>query len=371
MFESEDITMTGTNATVSSMINGLNFSTANFNNQTTPPSGSSHKLGIAILSLAFIIGFPGNVFIIWTVLTRIRKRSVTCILILHLAIADMSLLLTAPFFLHLLSTGSWVFGHVVCKLCHYISCLSMYASIFLITFMSVDRFLAVALPFSSQKLRTKEIVLRLTFSVWVLSALLAIPMPFYRDVFIISNRTLCIPYHKSSGHIIFQYLFETLFGFLIPFTIIVFCYVYIGIRLRSAQFQSKRKTSRLVILIIVTFALFWIPYHLVNMLQVSGETTSKLKLKNAAKSARPNVTALAFLSSSANPVLYAFAGGSFIRTAGIGFMAKLLEASHSESSSFRTVSSVFRQRSRNESVDVEKIREITEESKTISTNQTE
>ncbi|XP_053558247.1 leukotriene B4 receptor 1 [Bombina bombina] len=359
-------------STVHNLMTTLKSSPSNFTQcLLTPPSGSSPKLGIAILSLAFIVGFSGNVFIIWTILFRMKKRTVTCILIFHLAVADIMVILTAPFFLHLLSTGSWTFGNAICKLCHYISCLSMYASIFLITFMSMDRFLAVAKPFSSQKLRTKPVVRMLIFIIWVLAILLAIPMLIYYKKITLRSIPICYPCHSSPQHIVFQYLFETMLGFVIPFTVIVYCYTYIGIRLRSAKFQSKQKTSRLVILIVVTFALFWIPYHVVNILQVSGNLNSGptgQKLKQAASFARPNATALAFLSSSINPILYAFAGGTFIRTAGIGFMAKLFEGTSSEVSSFRKVSQVFRQRSRNESVEMGK---LGEESKTFSTNQTE
>ncbi|XP_018418646.1 PREDICTED: leukotriene B4 receptor 1-like [Nanorana parkeri] len=343
-----------------------------------PSSGSgSASLGIAILSIAFIIGFPGNAFIIWTILTRMKKHTVTCLLILHLAMADVMVILTAPFFLHLLSTRSWVFGHVICKMCHYVSCLSMYASIFLITFMSMDRFLAVAFPFTSQKVRTKPVVRGIVFLIWVLAALMSIPMIFYRDVKFFLGPPLCIPFHGSQNdtsttkHIIFQYMFETIIGFIIPFTVILFCYVFIGVRLRSAKFLTKRKTSRLVIMIIVTFALFWLPYQLVNMIQVSGEMFSSDKLRKVARFARPNVTALAFLSSSANPILYVFAGGNFIRTAGVGFMAKLFEGTHSETSSFRKISQVFRQRSQTESVELEKCKEYPEQSKMFSTNQSD
>ncbi|MEE6521339.1 hypothetical protein FKM82_019478 [Ascaphus truei] len=336
-----------------------------------PPSASSPRLGIAILSLAFFIGFPGNAFIIWTVLTRMKNRTVTCILIFHLAMADIIVLLTAPFFLHLLTTGNWVFGDTICKLCHYVSCLSMYASIFLITFMSVDRFLAVAKPFSSQKMRTKPVVRSLVAVIWLLASLLAIPMPFYRTVLNVgNNRLICLPFHTSPRQIVFQYLFETMLGFIIPFTVIVFSYLYIRLRLRTAKFQSKRRTGRLVVMIIVTFALFWLPYQVVNILQVFGNLTSGTtaqNLRNAARVARPNVTAVAFLSSSINPVLYTFAGGSFIRTAGLGFMAKLFEGTSSEVSSFHKVSQVFRQRSRNESVELGRLGEKHEESKTFST----
>ncbi|XP_044144230.1 LOW QUALITY PROTEIN: leukotriene B4 receptor 1-like [Bufo gargarizans] len=341
-----------------------------FTNSTPVLStGKSASLGIAILSLAFIIGFPGNAFVIWTILTRMKKRTVTCLLILHLAIADVLVILTAPFFLHLLSTGSWTFGNIICKMCHYISCLSMYTSIFLITFMSMDRFLAVAKPFTSQKVRTTPIVRGIVSIIWLLASLLAITMFFYRAVIPINNRPQCIPIHKGPNHMVFQYIFETLTGFVIPFTIIVFCYIYIGIRLRTAKFQTKQ-TSRLVIMIIVTFALFWLPYQVVNMLQVSGQLFSP-SLTKAAISARPNTIALAFLSSSANPILYVFAGGNFIKSAGVGFMAKLFEGTASETSSFRKISQVFRQRSHTESVELEKCLEQAEQSKTMLSNQTD
>ncbi|KAG9487274.1 hypothetical protein GDO78_007246 [Eleutherodactylus coqui] len=341
----------------------LNITVTNSSSATPPKSSAS--LGIAILSIAFIIGFPGNAFVIWTILTRMKKRTVTCILILHLAMADIIVILTAPFFLHLLSNGRWIFGEIICKMCHYIGCLSMYASIYLISFMSMDRFLAVAKPYMSQKIRTKLAARIIVLVVWIQAALLAIPTPVYRTVKTERNRPNCItiqdPVHGGFQHLAFQYTFETMMGFVIPFTIIVSCYVYVGLRLRTVKFQTKHKTSRLVIMIIVTFALFWIPYHVVNIIEVSGELSSSKKLKTAALVVRPNATALAFLSSSINPILYVFAGGNFIRTAGLGFMAKLFEATGSEAGSLKKVSQVFQQMSRKQTSEVGKLNELTEQ----------
>lgn len=332
-------------------------------NSTSAPLPMSARLGIAILSIAFIIGFPGNAFVIWTILTRMKKRTVTCILISNLAIADIMVMLTTPFYLHILSTGSWIFGNIICKMCYYICGLSMYASVLLITFMSMDRFLAVAKPFTSQKIRTKLAARIIVFAVWVLASLLAIPVAIYRTTTTgVVQQCIIISATANGGfqHIVFMYMFETMLGFVIPFTIIVSCYVYIGIRLRTVKSQTKHKTSRLVIMIIVTFALFWIPYHVLNMIQVSGELTSSGKLKRAVIIAKPNAIAFAFLSSSINPVLYVFAGGNFIRTAGLGFMAKLFEATGSEAGSLRKVSQVFQQRSRKQSSEQGKLNEHTE-----------
>ncbi|XP_069489917.1 leukotriene B4 receptor 1-like [Ambystoma mexicanum] len=360
-------------ASTSTATTYLNSSFLN-STQPTPPKGSSASptMGISILSLALIVGLPGNFFIIWTILGIMKKRTVTCVLILHLAVADSVVLLTAPLFIHLLATGAWVFGVAICKICHYIGCLSMYASIYLICFMSLDRFLAVYKPFVSQKVRTKLVVMEIIVSIWALSFLFAIPMPFYRVIFPHpkSGMPICIPYHTSPNHIIFQYVFETLIGFIIPFTAILTSYIYIGMRLKSAKFQRKRKTGRLISVIVVTFALFWLPYHIINVIQVLGNLTSGTSadsLKQAAKKGRPTVTALAFLSSSINPILYSFAGSSFIKTAGLGFMAKLFEGTASEASSVRKASQAFqRQRSRNDSVELEKM-EVNPSNKSTST----
>lgn len=228
----------------------------------------------------------------------------------------------------------------------------MYASIIIITFMSIDRFIAVARPLSSVTVRTRLVFGKLILAIWVFACLLAIPMPIYRAVRNLANKQMCMHIHSSPAHMIFQYMFETVTGFAIPFAIIMSCYLYIGLRLRSAQFQTKHRTSRLVVMIIVVFALFWLPYHVVNMIEVSGKVFSSDKLGKAASLARPNVTALAFLSSSINPILYAFAGGSFIRTAGVEFMAKLFQGTCSEPNNTGKISQVFQKKSHDETLEL-------------------
>lgn len=85
----------------------------------------------------------------------------------------------------------------------------------------------------------------------------------------INNNPICMPYHWDSvNHEVFQYLMETLLGFLIPFTFIVVCYTSVICRLRSAMFRGRVKGSLLILLIITAFAVFWLPYHIINILQV-------------------------------------------------------------------------------------------------------
>uniref|UniRef100_A0A8C8RZE1 Leukotriene B4 receptor n=1 Tax=Pelusios castaneus TaxID=367368 RepID=A0A8C8RZE1_9SAUR len=324
------------------------------------------KLGLAVLSLAFILGFPGNVFVVWSALWRVHKRTVTCLLILHLALADCAVLLTAPFFLRLLSAGKWEFGPVVCQLCHYVCGVSMYASIFLITLMSLDRCLAVTKPFISQKIRTKLVVRSLVLAIWIISFLLAVPVIFYRKLVFKDPRLLCDLLHPTIGHLVFHNLFETLTGFVLPFAAIIWSYSIIGRRLRETRFRRKRRTNRLIALIVAAFALFWLPFHVVNILDVAGALSRSTVVIKAGKIARPTLTALAFFSSSVNPILYAFTGGALIKSAGIGFMAKLFEGTASEMSSTRQVTGRTIQRREEAKLEMEK--DGKQESMTLSTN---
>nr|XP_040036861.1 leukotriene B4 receptor 1-like [Gasterosteus aculeatus aculeatus] len=312
-----------------------------------PPSSMSvsAQVGIAILTLALVLGLPGNLFVVWSVFCRVKKRSVTCLLVLNLAVADFTVLLGAPLFLRYLAGGrGWEFGSAACKLVHYLSSVNMYVSIYLICLMSMDRWLAVTKPFLSQRMRTKQSLLGLLLVVWVLAFVLSLPMPFYRSNLsktFPNNLTLsfCIPYHWNSvAHRVFQYLFETIMGCVVPFTLINTCYSSVICRLQSAMFQRRAQSSRLILLIIGAFALFWLPYHVVNIIEVAGLLQGSPTVIAAALRGRPNVTAFAYFSSAVNPILYVFAGSSHIRQAGLGFMGKLFDGTNSESRSNSTFS---------------------------------
>ncbi|XP_053449515.1 leukotriene B4 receptor 1 [Nycticebus coucang] len=316
-------------------------------NTTSPAASSSLSvkfislLAITLLSVALAVGLPGNSFVVWSILTRLRKRSVTALLVLNLALADLAVLLTAPFFLHFLAQGTWRFGVAGCCLCHYICGVSMYASVLLITAMSLDRSLAVARPFVSQKLRTKTIARRVLAGIWVMSFLMATPVLRYRRVILASNNRslVCSLKYTSEDQRAFHLLFEAITGFLLPFLAVVASYSDIGRRLQARRFHRSRRTGRLVALIILAFAAFWLPYHVVNLAKagraLAGQPAGSGPAGQRLSLARQVLIALAFLSSSVNPVLYACAGGGLLRSAGVGFVAKLLEGTGSEASSTR------------------------------------
>ena len=139
-------------------------------------------VGALILSLVFLLGVPGNAFIIWSILARAHKRSVTTLIILNLACADGCLMLLTVFFVVYLARQNWDFGNPMCKGVFYLCNLNMFASIFLITLMSLHRLVAVVWPRKVHKLASRKIVLRVLAGVWFLVIFTSIPALVFREV---------------------------------------------------------------------------------------------------------------------------------------------------------------------------------------------
>lgn len=74
----------------------------------------------------------------------------------------------------------------------------------------------------------------------------------------------------------FQYAFETVAGFILPYAIIVTSYVLIVRRLKQTKFHRTVRSEKLILGIVVTFGCFWMPYHVINMVQVRGIPVASL-----------------------------------------------------------------------------------------------
>ncbi|KAM9349798.1 leukotriene B4 receptor 2b [Symphorus nematophorus] len=328
-----------------SNINQILYSSVNGTNpedDSVVSNDFSTALGALILSLVFLLGVPGNLFIVWSILAHTRRRSVTTLLILNLACADGFLMALTIFFIVYLAKQTWIFGDALCKGLFYLCNTNMYASIFLITLMSVHRLVAVVFPKRVSTLCSRTVVRRVLVAMWILVMLFAIPSLVFRDVREDADernklRLVCAPNHTLPRHVRFQYAFETVSGFILPYTVIITCYVLILRRLRQTKFRRKVRSENLILAIVVMFGLFWLPYHVINMIQVAAEwydenTKTREILDHISKSSRAVTSALAFISSCANPVLYTFAGKSYIKQNGFAFMARLFEGTSMDQS---------------------------------------
>lgn len=145
------------------------------------PLPSTSVASLAIFSITFLLGFPGNGLVIWAIVLKM-KRTVNTVWFLHLAIADLVCCLSLPFSIAQLALREhWPFGQLLCKVLPSVVIFNMFASIFLLTVISIDRCLLVMKPVWCQNHRTVRLASVVCGVIWILAFLLCCPSFFYRE----------------------------------------------------------------------------------------------------------------------------------------------------------------------------------------------
>lgn len=148
-------------------------------------------LSMVILSITFLLGLPGNGLVLWVAGLKMQ-RTVNTVWFLHLTLADFICCLSLPFSLvHLVLQGHWPYGWFLCKLIPSIIILNMFASVFLLTTISLDRCLLVLRPIWCQNHRNVGTACTICGCIWVVALVMCIPVFVYRETFTIDNQSMC------------------------------------------------------------------------------------------------------------------------------------------------------------------------------------
>ena len=84
-----------------------------------------------IYSLVSIVGIAGNSLVIYVILAKERMRTVTNLLLLNLATADLTFVLVIPpFTAYVIATQTWPFGDAECRLMHYLVNVTAYVTVY-------------------------------------------------------------------------------------------------------------------------------------------------------------------------------------------------------------------------------------------------
>lgn len=281
------------------------------NSSTVSEWNVSGMAASGILGLAFLLGAPGNLLVMWTIVQHVKLRSFTVVLIFHLAVADLLVVITLPFWIYSLAQ-SWIFGPVACKAVVYVVCSCMYSSVFLLTAMSVERYVAIRYPFSLMSQKRTVILVKLLAGIWVLGFLFAIPSIITYHVDMMDGIPQCLfrTYSSLSQEVVCL-LLETVVNFVIPFLVLGICYCQVASHLHQMNLQQKCKSSTVIICIVVAFVICWFPYHLTNIIHLFNNPDVKEPDESIYHMFSLISGALAFINSSLNPVLYTFVARRF------------------------------------------------------------
>ncbi|XP_026130854.1 delta-type opioid receptor-like [Carassius auratus] len=274
----------------------------------------------AVYSVVFVVGLVGNCLVMYVIIRYTKMKTATNIYIFNLAVADALVTTTMPFQSTDYLLNSWPFGEVVCKVFISIDYYNMFTSIFTLTMMSVDRYVAVCHPVKALDFRTPMKAKIINIFIWVLSSAAGIPAMILGSTQTNNGTTECA-LQFPDPYIYWDTLMKIcvfIFAFVAPLLIITVCYTLMVLRLKSVRLLSGsrekdrnlRRITRLVLVVVAVFVVCWTPIHIFILVKALApgvpETT-------AVMAAYFFCVALGYTNSSLNPILYAFLDENFKR----------------------------------------------------------
>ncbi|NXX81313.1 C5AR1 protein, partial [Urocolius indicus] len=278
-----------------------------------PPS---YRAVLALYALIFLLGVLGNGAVIWVSGFELR-RTVNGVWFLNLSIADLLCCLALPFLAWPLTRDHhWPLGAFACKLLPSLTILNMFASVLLLTAISADRCALVTRPVWCQNHRSLALARGVCGASWLLAGLLTLPSFIFRTTLTdeFSDKVTCVLSYGAVGR--HQRLTELLTavtrfvcGFLAPFVAITACYSLLLARVHSKGFARSHKAIKLILVVISSFFVCWLPYHVVGLILAS--TSPQSSLFKGAQAADPVVAGVAYVNSCINPIIYVIMGQDF------------------------------------------------------------
>ncbi|KAL0166623.1 hypothetical protein M9458_038467, partial [Cirrhinus mrigala] len=239
------------------------------NSNTTLSEDIVNKASIVLLSFIVFFGTTGNSLVIWVAGFRM-KPTVTNVWLVNLAVADLIFCLTRITSLIKHIYDFWTFGDFLCKFNGFIKYANMFCSVFLLAVISVDRVLCVCRPVLTRKRRT--------VGVWIAAVMFS------------------SPYLVSAKYV--YYCIRFICGFLLPFLVILICYILAAAGIRRTRISGKSRPLRVLAVLVCAFFLCWAPYHFLGLVKLVNEDNKVVKEGMAMASN------LAYFNSCVNPVLY-------------------------------------------------------------------
>ncbi|XP_062294777.1 somatostatin receptor type 5 [Scomber scombrus] len=299
----------------------LNETLSNSTNSTVTDVSSGLSVAGVLIPLIYIIvciiGLGGNTLVIHIVLHYSKIESVTNIYILNLAIADELFMLGMPFLAVQNTLKMWPFGPFMCRLVMTVDSINQFTSIFCLTVMSIDRYLAVVHPIRSSKWRRPQVAKIVNGTVWALSFLVVLPVVIFANIEK-AGGTCNIAWPQPAKIWMAAFIIYTsTVGFFCPLLIICLCYLLIVFKIRSSgkkvhatstkRRKSERKVTRMVVIVVAVFVFCWLPFYALNIIN------QLVSLPIEYDGLYYFVVVLGYANSCANPIVYGFMSENFKR----------------------------------------------------------
>ncbi|XP_051727295.1 leukotriene B4 receptor 1-like [Ctenopharyngodon idella] len=293
--------------------------------------GSKQIAPAVVLGLCCLVGLPSNIVVIISIAREWNKNlSFTLKLILNLAVSDALTLCLAPVVLCGILFG-WKLDIWSCRILIFLGHWSLYVGVLMVSSMSVHRYHNVI----KSRVTNRMILHRLErrhrrlqlIGIWILAFVFSLPIFFTQGLKDKDGLQRCQRTIGSQSVVVALLLLQILLGFIIPFLIMLTCYLWLHKGLsqkakssnltRAPQNQEPRNQGsniwtykkRLVVSIVVAFFLFWTPVHIINVIDIVTTLTKTShpdvhsQLKSFRRVCGDTSKTLALLNCCLNPLL--------------------------------------------------------------------
>ncbi|XP_074487534.1 urotensin-2 receptor [Sebastes fasciatus] len=275
----------------------------------------------ATLMIMCAMGVVGNTYtLIITRSAALRRTGSMYVYIVNLALADLLYLSTIPFVVCTYFAHDWLFGEAGCRILLSLDLLTMHASVFILVAMSLERYRAVARPFSAHRSSSRKRRLAAGI-IWGLSFVLTLPMMVMirlregKPTAAGLVKRICFP---TWTHEAFKAYLTVLFltSVLVPGLIIVGLYVGLAGRYwavqtslggssRSARRRGlKQKVVTMIFSIVVAYWACFLPFWGWQLAKLFSPESLKALSPAAHNYVNFFVTCLTYGNSCINPFLY-------------------------------------------------------------------
>lgn len=278
-----------------------------------------------VYSICLVIGLAGNALVVAVYIYHKRLKTMTDVFLTHLAVADLLLLSTLPFWA-LEAARGWILGESLCKMVSACYTINFTCCMLLLACISLDRYLALTRTQGSDntgrlaKIYNRRNCWKVCLVIWGCAFLLGVPDLIFSEVRHAGNRSFCLAVYPSSmgrGGKATLEMIEVLLGFLVPLFIMIVCYSKVGCMLRNLPTESKAKkwkAVRVLLIIVGVFVVTQLPYNVLKVYRTLDNVYSLVTHCGTSKvmdQASQVTESLALTHCCINPILYTFVGSSF------------------------------------------------------------
>ncbi|XP_019631248.1 PREDICTED: somatostatin receptor type 5-like [Branchiostoma belcheri] len=277
-------------------------------------------VGPALYGTVAVVGFLGNLLVIYTLLAHTKMKDATNYYILNLALADALFMLGIPFISASSAMKRWVFGRAACKIVLSMDAMNMFTTVFNLAVLSVDRHLATVRANTHSHWRRPKVATAVCLGVWLAAVLLSIPVMVVSDnVLMMDGNYMCMLDWPEDTFLFWYHAFTSYtftMGFLVPLLVISGSYASVirhlhrntpaNAAVARVAVNMRNKVTKTVTALIVTFVFCWLPFHVCQVLNLSTDLPEKPTM-----AAFHIAMVLSYANSCANPFLYVFTSQKF------------------------------------------------------------